>query len=135
MFNKRRAALMVMDIMLVVSLDVVLLNLAKPAASAAVDGDIIVGHHHGKALAESNRFRRKSQLQKISGNTGLCYGFSEASKMHRHSERKVQSFSSHPPNLKILLNLLIFFYFLFALLSIVYCCYSNFCYGEGFFCQ
>lgn len=110
-FNKRRAALMVMDIMLVVSLDVVLLNLAKPAASAAVDGDIIVGHHHGKALAESNRFRRKSQLQKISGNTGLCYGFSEASKMHRHSERKVQRFSSHPPNLKFLLNLLIFFIF------------------------
>lgn len=46
-FNERRTTLVVSDLVFVESLDMILLRLTKHATSVAVDGDIIVGHHHG----------------------------------------------------------------------------------------
>ena len=48
MFDKRRATLVVSDLVLVVSLDIILLRLAVPAVAVDVGGEVVVGHHHGR---------------------------------------------------------------------------------------
>ena len=73
MFDKRRATLVVSDLVLVVSLDIILLRLAVPAVAVDVGGEVVVGHHHRRPSKNHRSGPEKKEsgpVRKSAGKSG-----------------------------------------------------------------